>query len=229
VISSGRMELGVGAGWMRSEYEAAGIAYEPAGIRRERLEEAVTVIKGLFGPDPLDFTGRHYTIRKLDGLPKPTQKPHPPVAIGGGGPRMLQMAGRLADIAGIYANLGQGTKAIHPIFDLGPDRVAEKVAFVRDGAHAAGRDGDEIELEISLLLCRVVQSASEGDRVVEHAAAAWGATPAAVAASPAVLVGTVEHCAELLQERRERYGISYIHVGLEFGGAAPLVARLSGK
>jgi probable F420-dependent oxidoreductase len=229
VISGGRMELGVGAGWLRAEYDAAGMLYDPPKVRRERLEEALTIIKGLFGPGPFDFTGRHYTIRNLDGLPKPIQKPHPPIAVGGGGPRMLELAGRLADIAGIYANLGQGTKDVHPVFDLGPDRVTEKVGYVRAGARAVGRDPDDIELEMSLLLCRVVGSAVEANHVMERAALAWGAPLALVAASPAVLVGTADACADLLQERRERYGISYIHVGLEFESAAPLVARLSGK
>jgi probable F420-dependent oxidoreductase len=228
VISGGRMELGVGAGWLRAEYEAAGMRYDPPKTRLERLEETLTIVKGLFGPEPFDFAGRHYTITKLDGLPKPAQKPHPPIAVGAGGPHMLALAGRLADIAGIYANLGQGTKDVHPVFDLSPERVAEKVASVRDGARAVGRDPDEIELEMSLLLFRIVETKAEVRETVERAATAWGAPSAIVAASPAVLVGTVEHCAELLHERRERYGISYIHVGVDAASAAPLVARMSG-
>src|SRR6266853_2004000 len=84
VISGGRLELGLGAGWMRAEYEAAGLAYDEPKTRRERLEESVAVIKGLFGADPLDFVGTHYRIAKLDGLPKPVQKPHPPIVAGGG-------------------------------------------------------------------------------------------------------------------------------------------------
>lgn len=228
VISGGRMELGVGAGWMRAEYEAAGISYDPAGARRARLEEAVTVIKGLFGPDPYDFRGRYYSVAGLDGLPKPIQKPHPPIAVGGGGPRMLDLAGRVADIAGVYANLGRGTKDVHPVLDLSPDRVAEKVAAVHGGARSVGRDPGDVEIELSLLLCRIVGSRAELRDVLARASASWGVPVEAIEASPAVLVGTAERCAELLGERRERYGISYIHVGTDFQNAAPLVGRMTG-
>ena len=227
-ISGGRVELGLGAGWMCSEYEAAGMVYDPPGTRRERLEEAVTVIRGLFGPGPLDFAGRHYKIKGLDGLPKPVQKPHPPIAVGGGGKRMLGLAGRVADIAGVYANLGRGTLEMHPVVDMSPDRVAEKVQFVRDGARSAGRNPAHVELELSLLLCRLVRSARDAREVLERTAASWGVPPQTVEASPAVLVGTVDRCAELLVERRERYGFSYIHVGSDFENAAVLVARLAG-
>ena len=87
VVSDGRLVLGLGAGWMISDYEAAGIALDPPGERVDRLAEALTVIKGLFGPEPFDFTGEHYALRELDGLPKPVQHPHPPLFVGGGSPR----------------------------------------------------------------------------------------------------------------------------------------------
>jgi probable F420-dependent oxidoreductase len=229
VISDGRVELGLGAGWMRSEYQAAGLVYDPPKTRRERLEESVAVIKGLFGADPLDFGGTHYQIAGLDGLPKPVQKPHPPIAIGGGGPRMLELAGRVADIAGVYANLGRGAHDVHPVMDMSPDSVAAKVESVRTGARSAGRDPVEIELELSLLLCRVVHSERETQEALDRAAAAWRVDPTTVAASPAVLVGDVDQCADRLVERRERYGFSYIHVGTNIENAAPLVARLEGR
>lgn len=228
VISGGRVEIGLGAGWMRSEYDAAGIPYDPPRIRRERLEEAVGIIKGLFSPDPLDFTGRHYKITGLAGLPKPVQKPHPPIAIGGGGQQILRLAGRVADIAGVYANLGRGVIDIHPVRDMTPARVAEKVGFVGEGARSVGRDAADVELELSLLLCRVVPSASAARAVVERAAASWNVTAAEIESSPAALVGTLDHCVELLEERRERYGVSYIHIGSDVENTAPLVARLTG-
>jgi probable F420-dependent oxidoreductase len=227
-ISGGRMELGLGAGWMCSEYEAAGIVYDPPRTRRERLEEAVTVIRGLFGPAPLNFAGKHYRVKGLDGLPKPVQTPHPPIAVGGGGQRMLELAGRIADIAGVYANLGRGTRDVHPVLDMSPESVTEKVEFVRDGARSAGREPADIELELSLLLCRVVRSAGDAREVLERTAASWGVPPQTIEASPAVLVGTLHQCAELLAERRERYGFSYVHVGSDFENVAPLVARLAG-
>jgi hypothetical protein len=177
----------------------------------------------------LDFVGAHYRIAGLDGLPKPVQKPHPPIAVGGGGPRMLELAGWVADIAGVYANLGRGSHDVHPVVHMSPDGVAAKVEWVRTGARSAGRDPADVELELSLLLCRVVESERETDEVLDRAAAAWGVPPTTVAASPAVLVDDVGQCADRLVERRERYGFSYIHVGSDIENAAPLVARLEGR
>jgi probable F420-dependent oxidoreductase len=229
VISGGRLELGLGAGWMRSEYEAAGFVYDATTTRRERLEESVAVVRGLFGPDPLEFAGRHYKIGGLDGLPKPVQKPHPPIAVGGGGQRMLELAGRIADIAGVYANLGRGTLDVHPVVDMSPENVAEKVQFVGRGARSAGRDPADVELQLSLLLCRCVASSHDAREVLDRTAAAWGVSSQTIEASPAVLVGTLDRCAELLVERRERYGFSYIHIGTDFENAAPLVDKLAGR
>ena len=105
VVSDGRLVLGLGAGWMTSDYEAAGIALDPAGVRVSRFGEALAVIKGLFGSAPFDFEGEHYSVHSLDGLPKPVQQPHPPLFVGGGSPRVLRLAGREADIVGINASL----------------------------------------------------------------------------------------------------------------------------
>jgi alkanesulfonate monooxygenase SsuD/methylene tetrahydromethanopterin reductase-like flavin-dependent oxidoreductase (luciferase family) len=112
---------------------------------------------------------------------------------------------------------------------MSPDSVAAKVESVRTGARSAGRDPAELELELSLLLCRVVQSERETQEAVDRAAAAWRVDPTTVTASPAVLVGDVDQCADRLIERRERYGFSYIHVGTDIENAAPLVARLEGR
>lgn len=229
VLSGGRVELGLGAGWMRAEYEAAGLRYDAPKIRRERLEESVAVIKGLFGQDPVDFAGTHYRIAALDGLPKPVQKPHPPIAIGGGGPGMLALAGRVADIAGVYANLARGSHDVHQVVDMSPESVATKVEWVRTGARSTGRDPADVELELSLLLCRLVGSERERHEVLDRAAAAWRVPAATVAASPAVLVGSVNQCADRLVEHRERYGFSYIHLGTDVDNAAPLVTRLAGR
>jgi probable F420-dependent oxidoreductase len=108
LLSDGRVELGIGAGWMASDYDQSGIGMDPAGVRVDRLAEAVTVLKGLFGPGPFSFEGEHYTIRDLDGQPKPAQDPHPPFVLGGGAPRMLRLAGREADIVGINPALRSG-------------------------------------------------------------------------------------------------------------------------
>src|SRR6185503_9908470 len=107
LLSEGRLELGIGAGWMTVDYEKAGIPLDRPGVRIERLAESITVLKGLFAPGPFSFEGTHYRVRELDGAPKPVQQPVPFV-IGGGGPKILALAAREADIVGINANLRSG-------------------------------------------------------------------------------------------------------------------------
>src|SRR5207253_6767082 len=102
LLSDGRFELGIGAGWHGPEYQQTGIPFEPPGVRVGRLEEAVTIIKALFGEEPVNFSGKHYTINGLVGLPKPVQRPHPPILIAGGGKRVLSLAAREADIVGLH-------------------------------------------------------------------------------------------------------------------------------
>ena len=101
VLTGGRFELGLGAGWRASEYQQAGIPFDAASVRVERTEETLRIIKGLFSDGPVDFTGKYYTITHLEGFPKPVQRPHPPILIGGGSKRMLSIAGREADIVSL--------------------------------------------------------------------------------------------------------------------------------
>ena len=105
LLSDGRLDLGLGAGWLVSDYEQAGIPYDSAGIRIDRLAEAVTIVKGLFTGEEFSFSGKYYTINGLEGLPRPVQKPHPPILLGGGGRKMLTLAAREADIVHINYNL----------------------------------------------------------------------------------------------------------------------------
>src|SRR5260370_34837290 len=120
----------------------------------------------------------------LDGVPRPVQRPHPPIAVGGGGRRMLELAGWVADIAGVYANLGRGSHDVHPVVHMSPDGVAAKVEWVRTGARSAGRDPADGQLELSLLLCGGVESEPEAGRVLNPAAGAGGGPPAAATARP---------------------------------------------
>ncbi len=138
VLSEGRLELGLGAGWMASDYQSAGIPYDSNGVRIDRWQESIAIIKGLFGPEPFTFKGEYYSVDHLDGLPKPVQQPRPPFLLGGGGPRVLRIVGREADIAGINTNLASGVQGTDNIFEFTTDAVAEKVGWVRHGAEAAG-------------------------------------------------------------------------------------------
>ena len=149
LLSGGRFELGIGAGWLRSEYEQTGIPFDPPGIRVERMQEALHILKGAFAEQPLTFAGKHYTITHLESFPKPLQKPHPPLLIGAGSKRMLSIAAREADIIGILPKaLTNGTISEDPT-ERFAETLAQKVEWIRE---AAGERFDEIELSMVVTL-----------------------------------------------------------------------------
>jgi probable F420-dependent oxidoreductase len=227
VLSGGRVEIGLGAGWMLSDYRAAGIPYDEPAVRIQRLEESVGILKGLFGPSPLTFCGRHYRIDHLEGLPKPVQQPHPPLLIGGGGRRVLSVAGRHADIVSVNPSLRVGAVTSELLLDATAERIDQKVAWVREAAATAGRQPNDIELQLNLLICRVTNRTGRVSEVVSSLASS-ATDPRLLEESPAVLAGTIEQCVEALQERRERFGISYVNLGSDLEAVAPIVDRLAG-
>ena len=128
VLSGGRFELGLGAGWMTSDYERTGIAFDPAGTRIERMGEALTVIDQLWSGAPCPLARNHFKISGLDGRPKPVQRPRPPVLIGGGGKRVLSLAARQADIVGLNIDLRRGVIDERAGPNATDDATAEKLA-----------------------------------------------------------------------------------------------------
>ncbi len=146
VLSDGRVEVGLGAGWMISDYEQSGIPYDTPGVRVDRFIEGLHIIKSAFGAEPFSFEGEHYTVTGYNGLPKPVQAA-PPILLGGGGPRVLGFAAREADIVGINATLTSGAIDASTFESMTADAVDAKVGVVRDAATAAGRL-DEIEMNI---------------------------------------------------------------------------------
>jgi probable F420-dependent oxidoreductase len=229
VLSGGRVELGLGTGWLRGDYDAAGIPYDAPLVRLERLGEAVRVIKGLFGAAPVSFEGEHYTVSELDGLPKPVQEPRPPILVGGGGKRILALAAREADIVSVHCNLRRGALDDEAARDLGSERVAEKVGWVQSAVEDAGRTTDELELQFNTYLCQVTDAPRSANASISTFAKHLSADPALVERSPAVLVGSVDDCVEKLEERREQYGFSYFNLGGDVDNVAPIVARLAGR
>jgi probable F420-dependent oxidoreductase len=226
VFSGGRLELGLGAGWLRDDHDAAGLAFDPPGVRIDRLSEAIEVIVRLFADRPATFVGKHYQVTDLDGLPKPVQRPHPPLAIGGGSRRILELAGRVADIVAINVSLGRIKDPGQAAVELSAARLSEKVAWARAGAAVAGRDVDALEFQISLLDLRVTHGGVEHRSTSSLAA---HASPEDLAASAVALHGTVDECADKLLALREAHGISYFHLGSDLDAAAPIVARLAGR
>ncbi|GAA1876401.1 TIGR03621 family F420-dependent LLM class oxidoreductase [Asanoa iriomotensis] len=218
VFSGGRVEIGLGAGWKHSEHAAAGLTFDPPAERVERLGESIDVITGLFGPEPLTYAGRHYRITELDGLPKPAGG-RPPILVGGGGRKVLELAGRTADIVGINPRLTAGGGLDAAMADMTPERITRKIAWAR----AAAPDPDRLEFQMTMLDVRVTVDGETHGSTSSQAAAA---TPEQLAASPAVLHGAVDECVDKLVEVRERFGISYFHLGGNVAAAAPIVAKL---
>jgi probable F420-dependent oxidoreductase len=221
LLSDGRLEIGLGAGWMVSDYEQAGMTYDPAGVRVDRFVEGLAVIKGLFAEGPLTYEGTHYRITGLDGLPKPMQRPWPPILVGGGGKRVLRIAAREADIVGINGTLAHGVVNAEAIATMTAAAVDEKVAWVREAA------GDrDIELNVRAFMVSVTRD-RKGD--AESIAALVGLSAQELLASPFALVGTPSQLADDLRERRERWGFSYVIVGAnDVDAFAPVVAELAG-
>lgn len=223
VLSDGRMEFGLGAGWMRTDYDKAGMVYDRPGVRIDRMLESLEIIRGLFGDGPVDFAGEHYTISGLNGLPKPVQSP-PPVLIGGGGKRVLSIAGREADIVGVTANLRAGEVGPDALEDTTVERFDEKLGWVRA---AAGDRFDDIELQVLVMSTQVTDDRTTA---LEGTGAVFGLSPEATAAMPMLLIGSAGEIAETLQERRERWGFSYVVVQdhATIDALAPVVAELTG-
>jgi probable F420-dependent oxidoreductase len=221
VLSGGRVDIGLGAGWMPSDYHAAGIPMDSAGVRVDRLSEALDVLAGLFADEPLTFDGKHYRVSGLDGLPKPVQRPHPPFLVGGGSRRVLELAGRKADIVGINASMKPGTDPGAAVLDLTEARVAEKLNWVRHGAQEAGRSPADLDYQISILSLRVTDVPDAQPWTSSLARSAGD-----LVSSPAVLHGPAASCAEQLLMWRERLGLNQIHLGGDLTAAAAIIAHL---
>jgi probable F420-dependent oxidoreductase len=224
VLSDGRVEIGLGAGWMETDYAQSGIPYDPPGVRVSRLIEGLAVIKGALGEGAFSFAGEHYTIDGYDGSPKPVQSP-PPVLIGGGGRRVLQFAARQADIVGINATLASGAVDASAFESMTAAAVDDKVQIVRATATEAGRL-DAIEMNVRAFMVFVTDDV---DKALTTLSDFTGASADVIAASPFALVGPIDKIVGDLQQRRERWGFSYVIVGQDdVETFAPVVAALSG-
>lgn len=223
VLSGGRLEFGLGAGWMAHDYHAAGIPMDRPGIRIERLEEALDVITAMWSDGPVEFKGKHYEVTGLEGQPKPAQQPHPPIVIGGGGPRVLALAGRRADIIGLNPALAAGVIDEHAGPSATAEATEEKLRVIRD---AAGDRFDQIELQTRVHLAIVTDDPAA---MYELFADGFGLTPDQARHSPHALCGTVDQMIDDLVERRERFGISTIGLSASsLDDMEPVISRLAG-
>jgi probable F420-dependent oxidoreductase len=224
VFSGGRVEFGIGAGWQAADYERTGSSFDPGRTRFKRLQEAVQVFRGLFGPGPFSFQGRHYEITDYDARPKPLQSPMP-FTVGAGGPRMLAFAARQADTVNLLPRaLPHGGMDLS---DTSPGAFGAKVERIRA---AAGERLDE--LEIATLVHRVVvtDSAGEVEEAARRTASVFNTSPDIARESPVVLIGPVSYMVEKLLERKERFGLTYFSILADnIEAFAPVVASLAGE
>jgi probable F420-dependent oxidoreductase len=227
LLTDGRLQLGLGAGSLRSEYDQAGLGFDPGGARVERLAEAVTIIKGLLKGEQVTFAGRHYRVTGHTIAPLPVQRPHPPILIGGNGPRLLTLAAREADIVGFSGlTFRRGGTAPPDLSGWKASSVDERVQLVREVAGAERY----AQLELNALVQRVVVT-DDRSKAAEELTSRWSQlTPGEILQSPYVLIGTVDQMVEDLKLRRERWGISYYVIFEPYLDAfAPVVARLAGR
>jgi len=223
VLSDGRLEFGLGAGWMTADYEALGMPYDRAAVRIDRLAEALAIVKEVWGDGPFDHSGAHYNITAYDGLPKPRQQPRPPILVGGGGQKVLRLAGREADIVGINPILRAGVIGADAAKDTVGDSTARKIRWVRDGA---GERFDALELQIRYFVAAITDDARG---LAEVMAPGFGVSADEALQSGAVLAGSVDEVCDTLEQRREEWGVSYVVLGDDtYEQFAPVVARLAG-
>ena len=223
VLSTGRVEWGIGAGWLKDEYEMAGVPFDRPAVRVGRMREAVSVMKHLFEHGAASYQGEYYQIRELEGRPKPVQRPHPPLLVGGAGERMLAFAAREADIVGIAPSTTARTMGNRPALETveaAADRQSRLIKKV------SGSRFDQVEL--NMVASPVITTRDREERAAKLADR-LGLAPAEVLVSPHVWLGTVEHICDSLGERRERWGVSYWTVpATAVDAIAPVVDRLAG-
>lgn len=223
LLSNGRLELGLGAGWLKDEYEAVGLTMDTPGTRISRLEDVIRAVKAYCVEDELAVNNESVKWNEFQGLPKPVQTPHPPIMIGGGSKRVLTLAGETADIVSFNFNNRQGV--------IGPDGVqmstaaetAKKLDWIKAGA---GDRFDQIELEIGAYFTFVTD---QPDPIVSMFSQNFGLPEDEMRQHPHALFGGVSAICDELERRREAYGISYITVGEDnIDSFAPVVDQLNG-
>ena len=227
VLSAGRLEIGIGAGWNVPEYEAIGLPFDRTPVRVERMKEAVAVLKGCFGPGPFSYSGTYYTIGEYDFLPKPVQKPHPPILVGGGGRRTLEFAAREANTVGLAPRIlanGRGDPR-----SITVAATAEKIEWIRG---AAGDRFADLELNIYPSMSEVIVTDHARDEARTliarlHDRTGYELTEDDVLEAPHIFIGTIDFLVDKFVRLRQQLGISSILLG-GVDELAPVVERLAG-
>ncbi len=229
LLSGGRLEVGLGAGWVRDEYDGLGITMARPGVRIERLRETVDLMRAHWSGEPIEQHGTHVDVSGFSGRPLPVQRPGsgdrsgPPIMIGGGSPKVLGLAGAKADIVSVNFDNSSGRLGGASVAGSGSDQTARKIEWIRAGA---GDRLDELEIEIGAYFVAV---GDDAPAQLETMAQRFGVPVDDFATHPHALFGSVDQVCETLLERRERFGVSYVTVAQRYMEAfAPIVAELAG-
>jgi probable F420-dependent oxidoreductase len=239
VLSVGRLELGLGAGWVRADYDQSGIPFDSAAERIERLEENIEILKGLFAKSQYSFTGRYYSVTGLDGTPKPVQLGGPPIMIGGGGRKILSMAARRADIIQVLgASFGTTGAVVDDLSSFRVDAFEQRLEWI---AAVAGDRFSEIELSLMLVFVAItddIEKSAKGfldflTATVSRYGGEVGDVDVKLATlleSPVVAIGTLDEVCQKLTRVRDELGFSYFVMpyGSTPQSLAPIVGRLAG-
>jgi probable F420-dependent oxidoreductase len=224
MLSGGRLEVGLGAGWVRDEYDGLGVPMAAPGTRISKVGDYVDLLRAHWRGEQLDITTATTRASGFAGRPIPVQHPGPPIMIGGGAPKILGLAGRLADVVSVNFNNSSGKLGGASVAGSGADQTAAKIAWIREGA---GDRFDDLEIEIGAYFVAVGEGATAQRAAM---ASRFGVSAEEFGAHPHALIGTVDQICDTLVERRERYGVNYVTVAQrhvdEF---APVVAALAGR
>lgn len=222
LLSDGRLELGIGAGWLANEYAALGVTFDPPGERIARLAETLDVVEQCFSGGLVDYAGKYVQAQGFQALPRPVQQPRPPLMVGGGGRKILELAGARADIVSVNFNNRSGGITRDSVQSSTVEATHRKLQWIRTGAVERFPD---IELEIGAYFVAVDGAGGAAERLTRD----LGLPAEQVASFPHALIGsTGDICDELLR-RREEFGFSYITVSDSVVDAfAPVVAKLAG-
>jgi probable F420-dependent oxidoreductase len=231
LLSGGRHEFGIGAGWTESDYTESGIPFDRASVRIERLEEALRIVRSLWTQPKTSFSGRHYRLVDAQQAAELPAGSAPRILVGGGGRKVLSVAGRHADIVGINPKVDQGRITADTVRDGSAERTREKVRWVREAAAAAGRGDDAIEWNALVFAAAITDDPKP---LREALGRDGGMSAAEVAACPLYLTGSAAEIRDTLERRREDFGISYVVIqGRDFAAlerfAAEVVTPLAGR
>ncbi|GIW41426.1 MAG: luciferase-like monooxygenase superfamily protein [Candidatus Binatia bacterium] len=211
--SGGRLLAGVGAGWTKAEFEMMGIDFPPPSVRLEMLDETVEILFGLWTRETFTFEGKHYRLREAVCLPKPAQKPRPPLMLGGSGKGILARAGRYADIVHMVPTLGTaGTTTLEEVRKFTDRAVTSKLARVREAEEKAGRPKGSVRFATTIFQYTMTSSPAETKRLAEELSGVFGLSPGELLQHPVSLLGTAEEMVDELRRREETHGLSLLAI-----------------